>query len=165
MTVHDQTDYMIDIAIEDEIWHAAIQDIEKMTQDIISETIKHDKINAQAIEVSVLLTNDAQIQELNKTYRQKDKPTNVLSFPQTDKNEVDSPFLMLGDIVIAFDTIHREAEEQDKKLSDHYTHMLVHGCLHLLHYDHLNEEEAQQMETAEIKTLNKFGVKNPYSNQ
>ena len=84
MPVHPQTNYMIDIAIEDEIWNTAIQNIEKMTHDIISETLKRDKISAQTLEVSILLTNDARIQMLNKTYRQKDKTTNVLSFPQTE---------------------------------------------------------------------------------
>lgn len=165
MPVHDQTDYMIDIAIEDEIWNTAIQNIEKMTHDIISETLKRDKISAQTLEVSILLTNDAHIQMLNKTYRHKDKTTNVLSFPQTEPEEMDAPFLMLGDIAISYDTIRSEAEEQNKELPDHYAHMLVHGCLHLLHYDHLNEKDAHQMESTEIEILNQFGVKNPYSNQ
>lgn len=111
--------------------------------------------NDGGVEVSIVLTDDAHIQALNRDYRGKDKPTNVLSFPQ------DEPSL-LGDVIIAYETIAREAEEQNKSFSDHFTHMLVHGTLHLLGYDHEAEAEAEEMEALEVAILSDIGVKNPY---
>ncbi len=105
-------------------------------------------------EVSVVLADDTFVQNLNREYRNKDKPTNVLSFPQ------DAP--MLGDIVLAYETIAHEASDQDKAFSDHLSHLLVHGTLHLLGYDHETDEEAEEMEGLEIEILGEMGVKNPY---
>lgn len=107
-------------------------------------------------EVSIILTNDKEIKVLNKKYRKIDKPTNVLSF-ETGDNE------LLGDIFISFDTVAREAKEQNKTFEEHTTHMLVHGVLHLMGYDHLNNRDAKKMENLEIKLLKKLGIKNPYS--
>lgn len=107
-------------------------------------------------EISIVLSDDAQVQILNRDYRGKDKPTNVLSFPQEERG-------LLGDVVMSIDTLKREAAEQDKVLGDHIKHMLVHGCLHLLGHDHEEEEEAQLMEALEIKILAQLGVKNPYA--
>lgn len=109
----------------------------------------------KASELSVVLCDDAYIQELNAEYRGKDKPTNVLSFPQDED-------FHLGDIVIAFETIKREADEQNKTFQDHFSHMLVHGFLHLLGYDHESDEEADVMENTEIQILGALGIKNPY---
>jgi probable rRNA maturation factor len=108
-------------------------------------------------EVSIVLTDDTNIQTLNRDYRGKDKPTNVLSFPQDDAPG------MLGDIVLAHETILREAEEQDKDFDSHLKHLVVHGCLHLLGYDHENDEDAEEMEALEVAILQKIGVKNPYN--
>lgn len=119
-------------------------------------------------EITITLTNDASIQILNRDYRDKDKPTNVLSFPMwnnlgeiPDNNGGGASF-PLGDIIIAFETISREATEQEKPLADHFTHMLVHGFLHLLGYDHMKDEEARVMESLEIKILKKLLIPNPY---
>lgn len=106
-------------------------------------------------EVSVVLTDDAHIQILNRDYRGKDKPTNVLSFPQEERS-------MLGDIILSIDTLKKESDEQGKPLLAHVSHMLVHGCLHLLGYDHESEDEAQEMEALEIRILDGLGIKNPY---
>ncbi len=109
----------------------------------------------QPCEISIVLTDDAHIQILNRDYRGKDKPTNVLSFPQ------DEPSL-LGDLVFAYETIAREAIEQNKSFTDHMTHMIVHGTLHLIGYDHIKDHEAQIMEGLEIEILSKLNIKNPY---
>lgn len=117
-------------------------------------------------EVSVTLTNDASIRILNRDHRGKDKPTNVLSFPLWDfvtEYPSGGREVPVGDIVIAFETIKREAVEQKKPVQDHFSHMLVHGFLHLLGYDHRNNEEADTMEALEIKILAKLGIKNPYA--
>ncbi len=106
-------------------------------------------------EVSIVLADDAFIQNLNKEYRGKDKPTNVLSFPQGE------PF-SLGDIILARETITREAEDQKKSFDDHLSHLTVHGILHLLGFDHEEESEAEEMEALEIEILEKMGLKNPY---
>lgn len=157
--------YIIDVSIDDKLWNKSIHNVEAMTQNIITKVIDYEGLPAKSLEVSILLTNDDQIQKLNKNYRHKDKATNVLSFPQTEAENIGAPLLMLGDIVVAHNTINREAEEQKKTFIDHYTHMLVHGCLHLLNYDHVNEEDARTMESTEKKILKGLNIKNPYSNQ
>ena len=129
-------------------------DINDNVTSIIRTTLHH--INyTHPCEVSIVLTNDTHIRTLNRDYRGKDKPTNVLSFPQ------DEPAL-LGDIIIALETIQREAEEQRKSFDNHFTHMLVHGCLHLMGFDHITDNEAKEMETLEVQILKQLNIKNPY---
>jgi probable rRNA maturation factor len=110
---------------------------------------------AGSVELSVVLSDDAFVRQLNHKYRGKDKPTNVLSFPSGDASS-------LGDVILAFETVAQEAVAQQKTFRDHATHLIVHGVLHLLGHDHEDEREAQAMEQYEIKILKKLGVKNPY---
>lgn len=114
-----------------------------------------------AAEISVLLTDDAEQQELNAQWRGKDAATNVLSFPQIE------PFGpvkgILGDITLARETLVREAQELGKSLEEHFTHLVVHGFLHILGYDHLDEAEALQMESLETKILAGLGIADPYA--
>jgi probable rRNA maturation factor len=119
---------------------------------------------ADRLEVSILLTDDAQVQELNAEYRQQDKPTNVLSFAALDE---DSPIppdgpILLGDVIVAYQTTEREAAEEGKKFEDHLSHLVVHGVLHLLGYDHLMDDEAEEMESLERSILAALGVPDPY---
>lgn len=119
------------------------------------------------IEISILLTDDHNIQLLNQTYRSKDSPTNVLSFPQTDldtlKNEksFDDPEL-LGDIVLSVETILQEAEAQNKLFMNHVIHLFIHSLLHLLGFTHNEDDDTLKMETLEIQFLNDLGIQNPY---
>ena len=114
-------------------------------------------------ELSILLTDDAEITELNREWRGKHKPTNVLSFPAVAASRLPaSP--MLGDIALAFSTVRREAESDGKTLQDHATHLVVHGFLHILGYDHERAPEAEAMEAAEIRILATLGIDNPYAN-
>ena len=132
---------------------------------------------------SACFVSNDEIQELNATYRNIDKPTNILSFPYEEPEELlaldpelkeelnssessESDVNMgqyLGDLVIAMDVLKREAQEQNKTLQEHAAHLIVHGCLHLLGYDHIQDDEAQEMEGIEIKVLATLGYANPYA--
>ncbi|OYD26312.1 rRNA maturation RNase YbeY [Oceanimonas baumannii] len=111
-------------------------------------------------EVTVRLVDEAESQELNRDYRGKDKPTNVLSFPFEAPPGVELP--LLGDLVICRQVVEREAAEQNKPLQSHWAHMVVHGCLHLLGFDHIKDDEADIMEAREIRILARLGMDNPY---
>lgn len=113
--------------------------------------------------VNIVIGDDLLLKDLNNTYRGKNKPTNVLSFPshELDENE-DGPFRELGDIIVSYETLQKEAQEQHKPLHDHMAHMIVHGMLHILGYDHDNEKNALDMESKEVEILEKINVKNPY---
>ncbi|MEE1672643.1 rRNA maturation RNase YbeY [Agarivorans aestuarii] len=111
-------------------------------------------------EITVRIVDEAESQALNSQYRNKDKPTNVLSFPFEAPPGVSLP--LLGDLVICRQVVEKEAEEQGKAVFDHWAHMVVHGSLHLLGYDHIEDQEAEEMEALEIAVLTKLGISNPY---
>lgn len=112
-------------------------------------------------ELSLVLTDDARQQELNREWRGRDKPTNVLSFP--DGTEMPDGTRLLGDVVLALETCRREAREQNKSLADHAAHLVVHGVLHLLGHDHEVPEEAEAMERLEVQLLAGMGIADPYA--
>lgn len=114
--------------------------------------------------IGIRLTDDAEQRMLNRAYRGKDAPTNVLSFALEDPSKPSPPGspLLLGDVVLAFETVRREAEEQQKPFADHLRHLVVHGVLHLLGFDHESEAEAAEMEAREIEILAAMGVPDPY---
>ena len=121
--------------------------------------------------VSVKLSDNAEVHALNKEWREKDKPTNVLSFPMLDDDELDAliegkydaPEIMLGDIILAYGVCKVEAEEKDISIADHATHLVIHGMLHLLGHDHIDDDEAEAMEALEVKALASMGLHNPYT--
>jgi probable rRNA maturation factor len=119
------------------------------------------KRRAKTTELSVLLTGDAAIRKLNGLYRGKDKATNVLSFPAGADGPSDGAVL-LGDVVVAYGTVVKEAKEAGKSLKDHLSHMVVHGVLHLLGYDHEVSSDAKTMERLETKILAGLGIQDPY---
>lgn len=112
-------------------------------------------------EVTVRIVDEEESQQLNFDYREKDKPTNVLSFPFELPPGVEE-LPLLGDLVICAQVVATEAAEQGKELHHHWAHMVVHGCLHLLGFDHINDDDAEQMEAEEILILQQLGIKNPY---
>jgi probable rRNA maturation factor len=119
------------------------------------------------VELSVRLTDDEDVQALNAQWRGKDKPTNVLSFPLLDEQELRQanlagPELLLGDIVLARGVCLREAAEKGIAVEQHASHMVVHGTLHLLGYDHADEAEAADMESREVRALERLGIASPY---
>lgn len=120
------------------------------------------------VEIAVRLTDDAEVQALNRDYRHKDKPTNVLSFPMVQPDLIDNLCntddgeILLGDIVLARETCEREASERDVSLEAHATHLIVHGTLHLLGYDHMRDDEAEAMESLEREIMATLGLHDPY---
>ncbi len=112
------------------------------------------------VEMTVRIVDEAESHELNLTYRGKDRPTNVLSFPFECPDEVELP--LLGDLVICRQVVEREAVEQDKPLMAHWAHMVVHGSLHLLGYDHIEDDEAEEMESLETQIMQGLGFVDPY---
>lgn len=112
------------------------------------------------VEMTVRIVDEAESHELNLTYRGKDRPTNVLSFTFECPDEVELP--LLGDLVICRQVVEREAIEQEKPLMAHWAHMIVHGSLHLLGYDHIEDDEAEEMESLETEIMQGLGFADPY---
>ena len=139
------------IDVHDKRWNKYKVDFEKIANTAVGAVYKH-------AEVSIILTNDAEIHEINKTYRNVDKPTNVLSFELGDD-------VLLGDIYISLDTVRAEAAAAKIPVEHHVAHMVVHGVLHLTGHDHITDDEAAVMEFKEIKALKKMGIKNPYQDE
>lgn len=146
----------ITLNIQTPLWKSRLKPYKKTVQEILDAALSETNLKnkAEIFEVAVVLADDDFVQGLNKEFRGKDKPTNVLSFPS------ESP--ELGDIILAIETIEREAKEQNKTFREHTAHLLAHGFLHLLGYDHEQEKEAEKMERKEIKILKSLGIKNPY---
>jgi probable rRNA maturation factor len=127
----------------------------------VFEALKQSKAKVTGVaELSIVLTDDAEQQELNREWRGIDKPTNVLSFPQIEPFGPVSG--ILGDIVLARETLEREAEELQKPFHHHFTHLVVHGFLHILGYDHIEERDALEMESLETRILATLGIPDPY---
>ena len=123
--------------------------------------------SVRPVEISVRLSGVDEVRALNAHWRGKDKPTNVLSFPLAERYELEQadeegPELMLGDIIVARGVCEREAAENQVAVEDHAAHLLVHGTLHLLGYDHRDEKEAADMESREVRALERLGIADPY---
>ncbi|MDR1334637.1 MAG: rRNA maturation RNase YbeY [Holosporaceae bacterium] len=151
----------LEISVEYDKWNEVLADLSLVQSCVAAVFAEASAMNNKDDdkEICFLFTSDDEIRVLNRTYRAVDKPTNVLSFPVSSEGVEDG---VLGSIVLAFETIQREAVGQGKPLVDHLRHLIVHGMLHLIGYDHLDDAEADQMEALEVKILQKFGVKNPY---
>ena len=148
----------IDIAVEAESWHR-ILGAELIAHRAAQAALDDAKVTDG--EVSILLADDAKVRELNRNYRHKDQPTNVLSFPSEDKTESGARFF--GDIALAFETVSREASDEGKRPDAHLSHLVVHGVLHLLGFDHDNERDAEAMEARETKIVTHLGFADPYA--
>lgn len=162
----------IDFDVAYPSWLKLLPAVEAISHEVIREIFKDpERQLAGDMELSLMLVDDATIQELNRDHRGKDKPTNVLTF---NALEWDAPLrvasgqwfegqpMILGDIIFALETTRTEAQRDGKSLEHHYMHLLVHGLLHSLGYDHMNEAEAEEMEALEVALLKKLGVENPY---
>lgn len=170
------TNIIVSISVENPRWRDT--DFGVPLENLLETMVRTSLMSADApalnaaenTEVSLILMDDQTIHSINREYRGFDKPTNVLSFPQLQPKEVKSTslknrsFLPLGDILVSLDTIEKEAADQGKDLQDHLAHMIVHGCLHLLGYDHMNNGQADEMETLETAILTGLGYAPPYDN-
>jgi probable rRNA maturation factor len=151
----------VDVLIEDDGW-AALPDVEALVERAVGAAASGADVPLRDhAEVSVLLTGDAAVKALNAQWRGKDKPTNVLSFPAVAPGALETA-LLLGDIALAFQTVAREAVDEGKPLTDHLTHLVIHGFLHLLGHDHDDQEAADRMENLERQVLAGLGVPDPY---
>jgi probable rRNA maturation factor len=144
----------IDVSLQEPAWTTSFLDVEEIARNAMKLTLQMAilprKLDGRQIEASIVLANDDLVQILNREYRQQDKPTNVLSFASMDSDDPvpdEGPY-PIGDIILAFQTIDREATEEGKFFKDHFIHLVVHGTLHLLGYDHMTDDEANIMEAA-----------------
>lgn len=151
---------MIEVEAEDEAWAKALPDWEQLCVAAGQFAIEAgaDVSEGADYDVSVLLTDDQTVRDLNDRFRGKDAPTNVLSFPAHE-----TATGLLGDIALAYGVCAREADEQGKTLSAHLQHLVAHGVLHLLGYDHEDEAQAQVMEDLERRVLARLGLPDPYA--
>lgn len=151
----------LDISVESDLW--SLPDVEALCARAIGAAL--DETGQRIMdgaEVSLLFCDDSAIRDLNRDWRGFDKPTNVLSFPAVTPDRLArSP--MIGDIAVAQETCAREAEADGKSFEDHVSHLVLHGFLHLLGYDHETEEEAEEMEAVERRALARIGIADPYA--
>lgn len=156
---------LVDIEVEHDDWLDVLPNAPQLIQTAIEATFAHLETSQQAgggpADIVVLLTDDAEMKDLNKQYRQKNAPTNVLSFPAPKIAGV-TDIAHLGDMALGLETCVREAKEQNKTLANHVTHLSIHGALHLLGYDHMVEAEAQEMEDLERDVLKSLNIADPY---
>jgi len=154
----------VDVLIESEAWRMLPEAEDIVRRAIAYAATSEVAIHPRGAELSVLLCDDQTITALNARWRGQERPTNVLSFPAPPlRGAAPTEKVALGDIAIAYETLAREASEQGKSVSDHLSHLVVHGFLHLLGYDHCVEGEAEQMERLESGILARIGVANPYA--
>ena len=162
---------LLEITIEDSRW----QNLEALSQRSVAAVLTHCGLDEESCEISILGCDDPRIAELNAQFREKPKPTNVLSWPAEDlaaeapgqvphAPKADfSGEIALGDIAISYDTCAQEARDAGKDIQDHVTHLIVHGTLHLLGYDHIDDLDAALMEHTEVEILGKMGIDDPYN--
>jgi len=146
---------LIDIEIEDPAWTEALADAEALVRTAATATLASEGATGEG--VTLLLTDDGTVRDLNRRFRAQDKPTNVLSFPAPT-----NPERFLGDIALAYGVCAGEASEQGKPLAHHLQHLTAHGVLHLLGYDHMSDDEAREMEDLERVVLAGLGIPDPY---
>ena len=154
----------IDVSMQNSIWSALDLDAEALCRQAVGDTLAAIGSDSALLEISVVLGDDELLRRLNHESRGFDRPTNVLAFPGDlpgDSLPHGAPCL-LGDVVLSHETIAREARQQDKPFENHLRHMVVHGFLHLLGYEHESENEAQTMETLETTILAGMEIPNPY---
>ena len=154
----------ISIDVRDAIWGDVNFDVTALCRAAATEAIAPEEDISGEVEISVVLADDAFVRELNRAWRHVDMPTNVLAFPCSGGDERGGigAERLLGDVIVAFQTTRREAGELDLTLQHHFAHLIIHGVLHLLGYDHIDDGDAAIMEKLEIEALARLGMENPY---
>ena len=170
--------HSLNLSLHEPQWEQDLPQYQQISEEVFSHVLDyvntHEKIDFLGFEkpiiVNLCLSNNTEVHQLNNEFRHKDKATNVLSFANIDDDFFDEscqqePEIELGDIIIALETMQDEALSQEISLHDHYCHLLAHGLLHLLGYDHIEEDEAQHMESFEIAILQELNIDNPYKDE
>ena len=152
---------VIDLAISCAKWRRALPGAEKLVTEAARAALARGGKKLGAAELSLVLSDDARVAALNKQWRGRTGPTNVLAFASEERPVRGAPIL-LGDVVLAYETVKREARDQGKALADHVRHLIIHGVLHLLGYDHDAAGPARRMESLETRILAGLGVPDPY---
>ncbi len=152
----------VDIALEAEAWGGEGRWRPLIERAVAAVAARPEPIVPEAAELSLVLADDARVRDLNRQWRGKDQPTNVLSFPASDADD-EEPGPLLGDVVLAYETCAREAAEDGKPIEDHVTHLVVHGLLHLFGWDHESDDEAEEMEALETEILAGLGIADPHA--
>ena len=153
----------LEFSFEYDLWNKS--EVESITKQCIESVFNELKLKSDNIEICLLFTSDEEVRILNKTFRGIDKPTNVLSFPAESIEKDDDNFAtpcILGSVAIAYETLKRESEEQNKKFEHHLSHLIIHSVLHLLGYDHIDKDKVIEMEQLEVKILSSIGIPDPY---
>lgn len=150
----------LDIILEDGDWRA-FAPIEEALDEVADAIAR--RLDLDACEAAIALSSDERVRALNRTYRGKDKPTNVLSFPAVEQGQPPGPRRHLGDIVLAAETVAKEAAAEGKPPRHHLQHLALHGLLHLIGYEHESEQQAREMECLEVAILAQIGVPDPYA--
>jgi probable rRNA maturation factor len=158
----DGSSIEIDIRIASTAWRAALPNPGAAIRRAVQAALKSELPAKTKTGLSILLTDDTEMRKLNAGWRAKDKPTNVLSFPAEAAVDPAKPPAYLGDIALGLATCKREAREQKKAFADHVMHLTVHGVLHLLGYDHMDDDQAEAMEPLETAILARMGIADPY---
>jgi len=153
----------IDIRIAVPGWRTAMPNPNAAIKKAVQAALGNELPARAVTSLCILLTDDAEMRKLNAGWRAKDKPTNVLSFPAENAVDPARPPEFLGDVALALSTCKREAREQGKAFADHVAHLTVHGVLHLLGYDHMDDEQAEAMEPLETSILARMGIADPYA--
>ena len=158
---------VLEIAViaRDPLWREAEPRAEALARRAAEAVFGHPEAGggiAGQVEASIVLGDDALLRDLNRTYRNQDRPTNVLSFANDDGPASSGAPCLLGDVILARETVLREARDQDKEVAHHLSHLVVHGLLHLLGYDHEDEAQAARMEALEVAILAQLDIADPY---
>lgn len=160
------------LIIEDKSWKKCDFINKKYLKNIIHLTLSSIEAfqNIKIVEIVLLLTDNNKMQNLNNQFLQKNKPTNVLSFPDNTITYqelldflINKDYIYIGDIALGYEIVNSEANQTNISLQDHFTHLLIHGVLHLIGYDHIKNIDAQKMMDLEIAILSKIGIKSPYN--
>ena len=169
----DKIKFYVSVDVQNEHWNGVlpawqelIEKVKETALDVVAEDISFLQKDKEYL-LNVCLSDDENIRALNKEFRGMDKPTNVLSFANIDDEFFEDILseetsIELGDIMIALETMQRESEETAVSFENHFCHLWLHGFLHILGYDHIDDEDAEEMESLEIKILEKLGISNPY---